>query len=209
MKKVDVYNIEGKKVADVALSEGVFGLEANDALVHQVYVAQAANRRSGGAHTKIRSDVRGGGRKPWRQKGTGNARAGSIRSPLWRGGGVTFGPLKEKNYTKSINVKMKRKALLIALSEKARNGKIVVVDSLVIKEPKTKVVAAFLDNAKMYTSTLFGLATQESDTYKAVRNIEKASSLETQKLNVYDVMNADSIVLSQESLKELEGKYIQ
>jgi large subunit ribosomal protein L4 len=209
MKKVDVYNIEGKKVAQVELDAHVFDVEKNDALLHQVYVAQAANRRSGTAHTKIRSEVRGGGRKPWRQKGTGNARAGSIRSPLWRGGGVIFGPLKKRNYTKSINEKMKQKALCIALSEKVRSEKFFVIDSLQLKEMKTKNIATLLNALKIDKSVLMGLATVEAPTYKAARNIQKTSPMETRKFNVYDVMNAECIVLSKDSLQELNEKYAQ
>ncbi len=208
MKKVDIYNLEGNKVSDMELNDSVFGVERNNALVHQVYVAQAANRRSGSAHAKIRSDVRGGGKKPWKQKGTGNARAGSIRSPLWRGGGVTFGPLKGKNYAKNINEKMKRKALLIALSEKARMDKIFVIDSLKMDELKTKIVFSMIKNIGIEKNMLFGLAISESDTYKATRNVEKAKTIETEKLNVYDVMNAEYLVLSAESLNQIEKKYV-
>lgn len=207
MKKIDVYNIEGKKVSDVALNDKVFGIEKNDALVHQVYVAQSANRRSGSAHTKIRSDVRGGGKKPWKQKGTGNARTGSIRNPLWRGGGVIFGPLKGKNYTQSINEKMKQKALLIALSEKVRNEKIRIVEDLALEQPKTKVIAGFLSTVGITKSTLIALAKNESGTYKASRNIDRVTALEAEKLNVFDVMNAEYLVVSKETLKQLDTKY--
>ena len=207
MKKIDVYNIEGKKVSDVVLNERVFGIEKNDALVHQVYVAQSANRRSGSAHTKIRSDVSGGGKKPWKQKGTGNARTGSIRNPLWRGGGIIFGPLKGKNYTQSINDKMKQKALLIALSEKARSEKIRVVDDLIVEEPKTKIVAGLLSTIGISKSTLIALAKTESGTYKASRNIDRVTVLESEKLNVYDVMNTEYLIVSMETLKQLDAKY--
>lgn len=207
MKKVDVYNIEGKKIADTALSDVVFGVESNDALVHQVYVAQAANRRSGSAHTKIRSDVRGGGRKPWKQKGTGNARTGSIRNPIWRGGGTIFGPLKENNYTKSINIKMKKKALVTALSDKVRSDKIRVIDSLHLKDVKTKVIVGMINGIGIDKSTLIGFSTEETGNHIAARNIENVSAIETDKLNVYDVLNAEYVVLSKDSLKQLEAKY--
>ena len=207
MKKLDVYNIEGKKVSDVSLDEAVFGLESNDALVHQVYVAQAANRRSGNAHTKIRSDVRGGGRKPWKQKGTGNARTGSIRNPIWRGGGTIFGPLKGNNYGKQINVKMKQKALLTALSEKVRSEKIRVVDSLKLEEKKTKTVAGLLKGMDVNKSALIGFSLEEAGNHIAARNIEKISAIETDKLNVYEVLNAEYLILSEDSLKQIEAKY--
>ncbi|PID52347.1 MAG: 50S ribosomal protein L4 [Candidatus Moraniibacteriota bacterium] len=207
MKKIDVYNIEGKKIADVSLSEAVFGLESNDALLHQVYVAQAANRRNGSAHTKIRSDVRGGGRKPWKQKGTGNARTGSIRNPIWRGGGTIFGPLKGNNYSKQINAKMKQKALLTALSEKARNGKICVVDSLKLEEKKTKTVANMLSGMEINTSALIGFSLEEAGNHIAARNIKKIRTIETDKLNVYDILNVEYLILSEDSLKQIEAKY--
>lgn len=207
MKKLDVYNLEGKKVADVSLSETVFGVESNDVLVHQVYVAQSANRRSGSSHTKIRSDVRGGGKKPWKQKGTGNARTGSIRNPIWRGGGIIFGPLKEKNYSKGINEKMKRKALVIALSEKARSEKIRIVDSLLLEDKKTKVIAGMMKGIGIEKTAIVGFSNAEAGCYKAARNINKVNAMATDQLNVYDVMNAEYLVVSQDSLKQIEAKY--
>lgn len=207
MSKVNLYSIEGKKTGDITLPEAIFGMESNDQLVHQVYTAQAANRRSGSAHTKIRSEVRGGGRKPWKQKGTGNARTGSIRNPIWRGGGTIFGPLKGKNYSKDINVKMRRKALLIALSEKARAEKVIVADTLALPEVKTKNIASFLEAVGAVKSTLISLVSGESETYKAARNIQKVKAFEVEKLNVYDVMNSQYLVISQDGLKKLEEQY--
>jgi large subunit ribosomal protein L4 len=208
MNKIDVYNLEGKKVSDLSLNESVFGLEKNDALVHQVYVAQAANRRSGSAHTKIRSAVRGGGRKPWKQKGTGNARTGSIRNPIWRGGGTIFGPLKGNNHTKNINVKMKKKALLAVLSDKVRNDKVRIVDSLKLEKMKTKIIADMIQHMKVdKKSTLIGFATQEAHNHLAARNIERILAMETEKLNVYDVLNTEYMILSIDSVKQLEEKY--
>ncbi len=209
MKKVDIYNLEGKKVASMDLNDQIFGLEKNDALVHQVYVAQSANRRSGSAHAKIRSEVSGGGKKPWKQKGTGNARTGSIRNPIWRGGGIIFGPLKDKNYTKGINIKMRRKALLVALSQKAEAGKIRVIDTLVLEVPKTKTVSTMLKNIGIDKSVLLGLGSGENESYKAVRNIAKTNVIETEKLNVYELLNAEYLVLSKESLQQLDNKYAQ
>ncbi len=207
MKKLDVYNIEGKKVSDVSLNEAVFGLERNDALVHQAYVAQAANRRSGSAHTKIRSDVRGGGRKPWKQKGTGNARTGSIRNPIWRGGGTIFGPLKSNNYSKKINAKMKRKALLTALSDKVRSEKVRVVDSLQLEDKKTKTIASMLAGMDVQKSALIGFSLEEAGNHIAARNIDKVQTIETEQLNVYDVLNAEYLIVSKDSLKQIEVKY--
>ena len=137
--KVNVYNQKGESVGDMKLSDKVFGVKANEVLVHQVMVAQMGNERQVLAHTKGRSEVRGGGRKPWRQKGTGRARAGSIRSPIWRGGGVTFGPKSDKNYSKNINKKMRQKAMFMVLSDKVKGESLVVLDDLKVEEYKTKV----------------------------------------------------------------------
>ncbi len=207
MTKIDVYNIEGKKAGDVSLDDAVFGLEKNDALVHQVYVAQAANRRSGSAHTKIRSDRRGGGKKPWKQKGTGNARTGSIRNPVWRGGGVIFGPLKNRNFKKTINSKMKQKALLVTLSEKVRADKIRVIDSLDVVDNKTKAVAGMLGKMGIDKSMVIGFSISESGSHVAARNINKVNAIETNQLNVYDVLNAEYLILSKDSVKQLVDKY--
>lgn len=207
MTKVAVYNNEGVKQGDVTLPEGIFGLPANDALVHQVYVAQGANRRSGSAHTKIRSEIRGGGKKPWKQKGTGNARTGSIRNPIWRGGGTIFGPLKENNYTKAINAKMKRKALLIALSGKAQAGKVVIAETLVLPEKKTKSFITFLKGASVEKSFVVGFSTTEQGYHTAVRNVPKSKTMEVEKLNVYDLLNAEYIIVSKDGLKQMEAHY--
>src|SRR3989338_3994717 len=139
--KVKIYNQSAKETGTVELPDSVFGLKWNADLVHQVVTSQAANLRRGTAHAKDRAQVRGGGRKPWRQKGTGRARHGSIRSPIWRGGGVTHGPLKEKNYAKKINKKMAKKAFYTVLSAKARDNEIIVLDDLKFAEPKTKLAA--------------------------------------------------------------------
>ena len=207
MTKLDVYNIEGKKDGDIELNDAVFGVEKNDALVHQVYVAQAANRRSGSAHTKSRSDRRGGGKKPWKQKGTGNARTGSIRNPIWRGGGVTFGPLNTRNFKKSINTKMKRKALLVALSEKVRGDKIRVVDSLNVADNKTKIVANMITGMNLDKSIAIGFSVDESSSYIAARNINRVNAIETNQLNVFDVLNSEYLILSKDSVKQLTNKY--
>ncbi len=207
MTKIDIYNLEGKKAGDITLDEGVFGIEANNALLHQVYVAQAANRRSGSAHTKIRSDRRGGCKKPWKQKGTGNARTGSIRNPIWRGGGITFGPLKNRNFKKSINEKMKQKALLIAISEKARGDKIRIIESLDVTDKKTKVVAGMLSEMGLYKSMVMGFSAKEAGNYIAARNITKVNAMETNQLNVYDVLNAEYLILSKDSVDQLVNKY--
>ncbi len=209
MTKVSVYNAAGEKQEEITLPESVFGLPANNDLVHQVYVAQSANQRIGSAHTKVRSDIRGGGKKPWKQKGTGNARTGSIRNPIWRGGGTIFGPSKDRNYTKNINVKMRRKALLTVLSEKARNGKIVVMDTLVLPEAKTKNVADIFTKNGIEKSVTIGLGKTENQTYKAARNIPKTRAMEIEKLNVKDLLDTDKILLSQESVTKIEKHFVK
>src|SRR3990167_4153940 len=140
----EVYNKENKKVGEVTLSDSVFGKKWNESLVHQVLVSQLANKREPLAHTKGRGEVRGGGRKPWRQKGTGRARHGSTRSPIWAGGGVTFGPTKHKNYSKKINKKMRRGAIFSALSRKFKDGELKFIDALELEVPKTKLLAGLL-----------------------------------------------------------------
>lgn len=139
MLKVQVKDIAGKDVKEITLKESVFGLPSNDALLHQVYVILSGNQRTAIAHTKDRSERAGSGRKPWRQKGTGRARVGQVRSPIWRKGGVTFGPTKDRNFSKNSNAKMRQKAVMVALSEKIRSGKFIVLDALSFSDPKTKL----------------------------------------------------------------------
>jgi len=205
---VALYNTEGKKSGEVTLPESHFGLPANDLLVHQVYVAQSANRRSGTAQTKIRSDVRGGGKKPWKQKGTGNARTGSIRNPIWRGGGTIFGRSKDQNFSKDINVKMRRKALLTVLSEKARADKIIVCESLVLPEAKTRLAQQILRACGVQKSCVVGLGEGEAKTYKALRNIPKTNTMEATKFNVKDLLDKDHIMISQSALTQMEKHFV-
>ncbi|XLQ20316.1 MAG: 50S ribosomal protein L4 [Candidatus Moraniibacteriota bacterium] len=207
MTKIDVYNIKGEKSGDISLDDAVFGIEKNDVLVHQVFVAQSANRRSGSAHTKTRSDRRGGGKKPWKQKGTGNARTGSIRNPIWRGGGITFGPLKNRNFKKLINEKMKQKALLIALSEKVRADKLRVIDSLKIEDGKTKTVATMIKGLDLNKSMMIGFSATEKGSHIAARNIDRLNTIETNQLNVYDVLNSEYLIVSEDSVKQLVSKF--
>jgi len=187
MAKVSVYNLLGKKVEDISLSDDVFAVPKNDVLLHQVYVAQFANKRTVIAHTKNRGERKGTGKKPWRQKGTGNARVGSRRTPVWRGGGVVFGPTKDRNFKKKINKKMNQKALKIALSEKVRSKNLIIVNEMKLKEKKTKEFAKALI---LYS-----------------RNIPKVNPIPTSNLNVFDILNNKYLVLSKESIKFLENKY--
>lgn len=213
MPEVTIYNKEGKKAGSVTLQESIFGLPWNANLVHQVAAALMANRRRGTAHTKGRGEVSGGGKKPWHQKGTGRARHGSTRSPIWVGGGVTHGPRSKKNYSKKINKKTRRKALLVALSQKLRDKEIVMLDSLVPLEPKTKRGAAILKNlsavpefAKLGKGASAVVLTPTGDTnaLRAFRNIERVRVEEARNLNALDALSAKYLIFPKESVGVLE-----
>ncbi len=168
--KIDVYNQKGEKTGETLLPKEIFGVKLNRDLMHQVVVSQMANRRQVIAHTKGRGEVSGGGKKPWAQKGTGRARHGSIRSPLWKGGGTTFGPTKEANFKKKIPIQMKRRALFMALSEKFRNNLLVVMDALKIEKLKTKLVAEILKKLPLKSeSCLIALPEMDKDLILAKR----------------------------------------
>jgi len=205
--KFPVHNLKGEKVKDIELSESVFGLKPNDTLLHQVYVSQYANRRRVFAHTKDRAERAGSGRKPWRQKGTGRARVGSVRSPIWRKGGIVFGPTRDRNFKKDVPKKMNRKALLIALSGKVKDKEAVLVDSLKTKEVKTKLMKQAIDNLKLKGSILFGFSKDERPTKRAVRNLQRVYGIDAGNLNVFDILNHKYLVLSEEGVKILEKKY--
>lgn len=207
MSKISVYNLSGKKVKEINLSEGVFAAPRNDALLHQVYVAQYANKRSAIAHTKDRAERSGSGKKPWKQKGTGNARVGSSRTPVWRKGGVVFGPTKDRNFKKNINKKMKRKAVIVALSDKVRSGNLVVLENFNLKNKKTKEFAKALISLKIKGTALVGLSEKEKEVYRYCRNIDKVRPISASNLSVLDVLNCKNLLLSQESVKFLEEKH--
>lgn len=207
---VDVYNQEGKKIGQTRLPSEVFNLEFNPDLIHQVVVAQAANRRQPIAHTKTRAEVRGGGRKPWRQKGTGRARHGSIRSPLWIGGGVTFGPRKERNFKQKINKKMRRKALLVVLSAKARDKEIVVLDDLKLEQPKTKLMHEILKKLPSYnSSSLIVLPEKDENVIRASRNIPRVSTMLAKDLNALDVLKFKYLILSQKAINVIKEVFVK
>lgn len=206
--KLDVYNKEGKKTGTQEVPEGIFGLEANDALMHQVFTAKLANTRRHYAHTKTRADVRGGGRKPWRQKGTGRARHGSTRSPIWVGGGVTFGPRNERVFSKKVNKKMNKKAIAVALSSKASAGALYLVESFDYKEPKTKYGAGFLSALDILGRSAVVYGTKEDKNFARVfRNIPKAKPVNINRLNVLDLLNSRFCVLSQNALTHIINQY--
>ena len=213
--ELKVYNQKAEEVGKVKLSESVFGLPWNPDLVHQVMTSLQANKRKGTAHAKTRAEVRGGGRKPWRQKGTGRARHGSIRSPLWRGGGATFGPTKERNYFKKINKKMKRKALLVALSQKTRDSEIMVVDELHISAPKTKEAATiikalsrikgFEKMAGKKKNSLFLLAEKSEKINRGFHNLPNASAIETRNLNLLDILNYKHLIFTKDAINTFKS----
>lgn len=202
--KFSVHNLEGNKVKDVDLPEGIFGLKPNDALVHQVYVSQYANRRQVLAHTKDRAERAGSGKKPWKQKGTGRARVGSVRTPVWRKGGITFGPTKDRNFKKDIPKKMKKKALSVVLSGKVKEKELFLMESLKMKEVKTKSIKKMIENLKLKGTILFGFGKSEKESKRASRNIPRTTNLDTENLNVFDILNHKYLVISEESVKVLE-----
>jgi large subunit ribosomal protein L4 len=207
MAKIKLYNTQGEEVKEVELSDAVFGLPENDDLVHQVFVSLGANQRQVLAHTKTRGERAGSGIKPWKQKGTGRARVGSVRTPTWRGGGVAFGPTKERNFKKKINKKMNSKAIATVLSGKLKSGEIIVLDKLVLKENKTKEMAQILKSLPMKGRMLMGFSSEEKDLRAYSRNIENVNNILVERLNVLDMLNNKNLVLSYSSIKYLEEKY--
>jgi len=206
--KIDTYNQNGEKVGTTELPDAVFGVEMNFALLHQAVVAQMANMRKVIAHTKDRSEVRGGGKKPWRQKGTGRARHGSRRSPIWVGGGVTFGPTKYRNFKKKINVKMKRKATLMALSGKVRDKEFIVLDKIELQAPKTKEMAVVVDRVVPdFKTALFMLPESNETIQRAGRNISDFKVVNVGNINVVDMLNYKYLVLTQDTVATLTKKY--
>ncbi len=208
--KTDLYNQKGEIIGQTQLPEKIFGVKLNADLLHQVVVSQAANRRQSNAHTKDRGEVRGGGKKPWRQKGTGRARHGSIRSPLWKGGGVTFGPTNEKVYTKIIPVKMARKALFMALSSKTLDNSLIVLDDLKMDKIKTKEMVNLLKKlpggAK---SSIIALPANDKNVIFSSRNIPKVETTPAKDLNALDLLKFKYLLLPKESIKVIEETFLK
>jgi large subunit ribosomal protein L4 len=205
--KTKVYNLEGKETGEIELPERIFNVPVNDDLVHQVVVAQMANSRQAIADTKDRGEVRGGGKKPWKQKGTGRARHGSSRSPIWKGGGVTFGPTSDRNFTKRINKKMKVKALFMVLSEKLREEKILVLDNVKMEKPSTKNMLSSLSKLSIKTKALLALDKKDDNMIKSVGNISNISLIASDSINVVDILKNDMFVVNKEGLKKIEETY--
>lgn len=205
--KTKVYNLEGKEAGEIELPERIFNVPANDDLIHQVVVAQMANSRQAIADTKDRGEVSGGGKKPWKQKGTGRARHGSSRSPIWKGGGVTFGPTSERNFTKRINKKMKAKALFMVLSEKLREEKILVLDEAKLEKPSTKDMLKSFGKLSIKTKALMALGEKDDNFLKSVGNIKNVSVIASDSLNVVDLLKNDMFVVNKAGLKRIEETY--
>lgn len=207
MAKIKVYSLEGKEREEIEVSEAVFGLPRNDELVHQVAVAIAANGRQVLADTKTRGERAGSGIKPWKQKGTGRARVGSVRTPLWRKGGVVFGPNNDRNFKKKVNKKMNQKAIATVLSSKLRDGELKVVESFDFKNKKTKAVAASISGLEIKGRILMAFADGEKEMRIASRNIERVRNTMTSQLNVLDMLNSKNLLITRDSVKYLEEKY--
>ena len=205
MATISVVNMEGKEVGTIDLSDAVFGAEINEHLVHLAVVQQLANNRQGTQKAKTRSEVSGGGKKPWRQKGTGHARQGSIRAPQWKGGGVVFAPVP-RDYSLKMNKKEKRAAIRSALSDKFANEKLIVVDEIKMDEKKTKKFAEVLANINAVKPLVILPENDENVVYSA-RNIEDAKTALPETINVYDIMKAGTLVLTKDSVKKIEEVY--
>src|SRR4030066_330293 len=205
-----IYNLEGEITGTIKLSEKIFGLKINNNLIYQVINVQLANKRKHLAKVKDRREVRGGGRKPWRQKGTGRARHGSIRSPLWRGGGVTFGPRKEKVFKKEIPKKMKRLALFMILSTKVKSNTLILLDKLNVEKPKTKLMEEIIGNLRKKIANLkegtilIALPEMDKNLILATRNLSKVQTMQAKDLNALDLLSSKFLVMPKESLKTIK-----
>jgi len=206
MLKVDVLNQKGKKVGDIELNETVFGVEVNDVVVHSALVNYLANQRQGTQSTKTRAEVRGGGRKPWRQKGTGRARQGSIRAPQWIKGGIALGP-KPRSYKYAIPKKMRQLALKSVLTSKVQEGNMIVLDKIELKEIKTKNMIEVLNNLKV-NKALVMLEEKNLNVQASARNIANVKTTLVNTINVFDLLKYDSLVVTQEAVKKLEEVYV-
>lgn len=206
MPKVDVYDLKGKKVSDIELADSVFGIEPNENIVHSVLVNYLANQRQGTQSTKTRAEVSGGGKKPWRQKGTGRARQGSTRSPQWIKGGIALGP-KPRSYRYTVNKKERRLAIKSILSSKVIEKELTVIDKLEMKEIKTKTMAKALTDLKVEGKTLIVLPENNKNVYFSARNIEGVKAITANNINVFDLLKYTNLILSVDTVKKLEEVY--
>ena len=203
MANVAVYNIEGKEVGTMELNDAVFGVEVNEHLVHMAVVSQLANNRQGTQKAKTRSEVSGGGRKPWRQKGTGRARQGSTRAPQWRGGGVVFGPTP-RSYKFKLNRKVRRLALKSALSSKVQDNEFTAIDGISFEAPKTKQMVKVLENLNSPVKTLIVVDEITLNVEKSASNIPGVKLLDAKHVNVYDILNSDKLIMTEAAIKAVE-----
>jgi large subunit ribosomal protein L4 len=215
--KIKVYNQKAEEAGEIKLSDKIFKIEVNEALVHQAMVAQMSNERQVLAHTKSRSEVRGGGKKPWRQKGTGRARAGSSRSPIWIGGGVTFGPKNTRNFSKNINKKMKQKAIFMVLSDRLLSNKLAIIEKIDIKEYKTKDIDKTIKNfeekvikedVKKNKRSVLLINDKKDDKIKySSRNLEGLKTINTENINILDLLKYRNLVITKKTIEKLEKIY--
>ena len=206
--KFDLYNQNGEVSGSVTLPKEIFEVEFNADLVHQVSVGLMANKRQISAHTKTRGEVRGGGKKPWKQKGTGRARHGSIRSPLWKGGGVTHGPRTERIFEREVPKKMRRKALFMVLSQKVRDNQLVILDKIESEKGKTKVMAASLGKLPCSRqATLIALPNYDKKVVMAARNIKKISIEDARNINALQLLSYKYLLLTEDSIKTIESTF--
>ena len=206
MPKIKVLNMKGEELREIELAEELFAQAISEAAVHQAVVNHLANRRQGTQSTKTRSEVRGGGRKPWKQKGRGSARQGSIRSPQWKGGGVVFAP-KPRDYSYSLPKKVRRLAMKSALTSKVLGNEMIVLDELKLDAPKTKDIVNVFKNVNAAKKTLVVTADNDVNVVKSVRNIEGANVCHVSTLNVYDILNCDSFIITTDAVKKVEEVY--
>ena len=206
MPSVVLFNMEGKELGNYELNDAVFGITPSEAAIHSVVVSQLANKRQGTQSALTRAEVRGGGAKPWRQKGTGRARQGSTRSPQWTGGGVVFAP-KPRTYKLSVNRKIKALAMKSALSSKVADNNLLLLDTIAFEEIKTKKAAQMLKDLKVETKALVVLAEKDENVYRSVKNIEGASTTFVGELNVYEMLKYDKLIMTKGAVEKLEEVY--
>ncbi|MCK5332800.1 50S ribosomal protein L4 [Candidatus Parcubacteria bacterium] len=208
MTKVKVYNIEGKETGEMNLPDEIFGMKLNDDLVHQVYVAHISNSRQVLADTKNKGEVRGGGKKPWKQKGTGRARHGSSRSPIWKGGGVTFGPTSARNFSKKINKKMKTKALFMVLSSKLRDNELIIMDDVKLDKVSTKSMNSVIDKLLIKGKTLFSFDKKDNKILRSIRNIPNTKVIASNSLNVADLLKNKNLIINKKGIDSIKETYL-
>ncbi len=206
--KIKLYNQEGKELREIDIPEDVFGLDINHDLLHQAFLAQKNNKRAAIANTKTRSDVRGGGKKPWKQKGTGRARASSIRSPLWRGGGIIFGPTNERNFSQKINKKMKKKAVLVALSSKLSSNELTIIDNIALADAKTKLAKNIVNNLSIKEKTLIVQPSVDDTIQRSFRNIPRIKTILANSLNVVDLLEYKRLVVIEDAINVIKENFV-